>query len=195
MTKKCFLLAAAIFLAGCNATTYSFNQKQYNGEQAFHTAVSAEIAEALAPITPLPVPLTKKKLIGVLPSHQAIFEENGRRHAALTGKELTGLQVQLNQNISIANQRLGRVFFEGVQKKGIYSSVEIREFPSMAISIEPSADYDVLYYTEAAANSGQYFYASAKHGKQVFAYDRSGVASAAKVSAFIDAAQAQAIRD
>ncbi|MBB6557350.1 hypothetical protein HNP48_000014 [Acidovorax soli] len=195
MIKKTLMLAAAVLLSGCAANTYTLNQKQYSGEKAFHTAVSADVAESLASVTPLAAPLTKKRLIVAFPSQQAAFEETGRRHAAIAGREASGVQLELYKNLSIANNRLTRVFFEAIQKKGIYSSIEIRELPSVVISIEPSVDYDVLYYTEAAANSGQYFYASAKHGKQVFAYDRSGVTSAAKVSAFIDAAQAQAIRE
>lgn len=88
-----------------------------------------------------------------------------------------------------------KVFFEGVQKRGIYSSVEIRDAMSMAVSIEPAQEYDVLYFTEPAIGSGQYFYSSVKHGKQVFAYDRSGEGVIAKVNAFIEAAQVQAIKD
>jgi hypothetical protein len=67
--------------------------------------------------------------------------------------------------------------------------------PAMSVSLEPSSDTDVLYYTEPSQGTGQWFYATTKHGKQIFAYDRSGAGSTAKVHAFIDAVQALAIRE
>ena len=106
-----------------------------------------------------------------------------------------GIGIEQNNNMSKFAYKMTKVFFDGVQKRGIYSSVEIRDMPSMAVSIEPSQEYDVLYFTEPSVGSGQYFYASAKHGKQVFAYDRSGEGVTAKVNAFIEAAQVQAIKE
>ncbi len=194
MIKSTATLALIIFLTGCGAT-YTFNGKQHNNAQSFQTAVDVEKSTALAAVTPLSGPLTKRKLIAAIPSEQAVFEETARRHTAITGKPLMGIGIEQNTNLSKANHKMVRVYFEAIQKKGIYSAVEIREMPSTVISIEPSVDYDVLYLTEPAAGSGQFFYASAKHGKQVFAHDRSGVTPAEKINAFVDAAQAQAIRE
>lgn len=195
MTKLFTTLAIAILLTGCGRATYTLNGTQHNNAQSFQAAVDLEKSKALAAVTPLTNPLTKKKLIAAMPSEQAVFEETARRHTATTGKPLAGIGIKQNTNLSKANYKMVRVFFEAIQKKGIYPSIEIREMPSTIISIEPSIDYDVLYVTEPAAGSGQFFYASAKYGKQVFAFDRSGVTGVEKVNAFVDAAQAQAIRD
>ena len=71
----------------------------------------------------------------------------------------------------------------------------INETQTPVNSLEPTNDYDVMYFTSPGVGAEQYFYASTKHGKQVFAHDKSGLTSAAKVNAFIDAMQALAIRE
>ena len=65
----------------------------------------------------------------------------------------------------------------------------------MITSLEPSKEYDVIYYTEPSVGSGQYFYASIKHGKQIFSFDRSQTGPDGKVKAFVEAIQALAIRE
>jgi len=90
---------------------------------------------------------------------------------------------------------MAKVFYEAVQKRGIYSSVTVNETGSMANSLEPANEYDVMYHTEPSIGAFQIFYASSKHGKQVFAFDRSGATPTAKVNAFIDAVQALAVRE
>ena len=194
MIKFITTVGLALILSGC-AATYTLGTKKFDNEQAFQAAVEDERNQALSQVQKLPEPLTKKKLIAALPSEQAIYAENSRRHTATTGKPLMGAGIELYTNLSKSAYKLTKVFFEGVQKRGIYSSIEIRDMMSMAVSIEPSQEYDVLYFTEPSVGSGQYFYASAKHGKQVFAYDRSGEGVTAKVNAFIEAAQVQAIKD
>lgn len=194
MIKSIATIGLALALSGC-AATYTLGTKKFDNEQAFQAAVENERAQALSQVQKLPAPLTKKKLIAALPSEQALYAENSRRHTAVTGKPLMGIGIEQNNNMSKFAYKMTKVFFDGVQKRGIYSSVEIRDMPSMAVSIEPSQEYDVLYFTEPSAGSGQYFYASAKHGKQVFAYDRSGEGVTAKVNAFIEAAQVQAIKE
>jgi len=124
-----------------------------------------------------------------------VYQENIRRQTALNGRAPTGQATEMLTNLTRSNYKMMKVFFDTVQKKGIYSSTQLREIPSMAISIEPAADTDVLYFSEPSQGTGQWFYASAKHGRQVFGYDRSGAGVTAKTQAFIDAVQAQAIRE
>ena len=194
MIKSLATLGFAFALTGC-AATYTLGTKKFDNEKAFQAAVEDERNQALSQVQTLPAPLTKKKLIAALPSEQTLYTENSRRHNVATGKPLTGIGIEQNTNLSKFSYKMTKVFFEGVQKRGIYSSVEIRDAMSMAVSIEPAQVYDVLYFTEPAIGSGQYFYSSVKHGKQVFAYDRSGEGVIAKVNAFIEAAQVQAIKD
>lgn len=194
MIKKFATFGLAIALAGC-ASTYTLGGKKFENQEAFQAAVESERAMAIAQVQTLPAPLTKKKLIAALPSTETLYEENARRHTAQTGQPLGSLAVEQNTNLSKSGYKLTRIFFEGVQKRGIYSSVEIRDALSMVVSLEPSAEYDVIYYTEPAISSGQFFYSSIKHGKQVFSYDRTSSGVTGKVNSFIEAVQLQAIKD
>lgn len=194
MIKSLAVIFLAASLSGC-AANYFLDGKKYNDEVSFQNAVESQRSNGVNQVTQLPAPLTKKKLIAALPSEETLYAENARRHAASTGTPLTGIGLEQNRNMSKFAYKLTKVFYEGLQKRGIYPEVTIKDMPSMAISLEPSAEYDVIYMTEPSVGSGQYFYASVKHGKQVFAYDRSSVGIDAKVNAFIDAAQALAIRE
>lgn len=195
MNKMIWALLAVGVLAGC-ANTYNLDGKNYKGEKRFQAAVEKTNSGTLAQVSKLPAPLTEKKLVAILPGETALFAENIKRvTAANRNTPPQGKSVVLIENLSKSNYKLTRAMFEGVEKRGIYKEVEIRDASSMNVSAEPSPDYDVLFYTEPAANSGQYFYSSSKHGKQVFAYDRSGIGPAEKINAFIEAVQSMAIRN
>lgn len=194
MRKTIFAIAAMAALSGCTSF-YLLDGKKYDSEQAFQQAVETNRQEALLSIQPLQEPLTKKRLIVALPSEQALYDENARRHQAAMGRAISGLEVDQNRNLSKANFKMNKVWFEAVQKRGIYPSMELRETNSLVNSLEPAPDYDVMYYTEPSVGTGQYFYASAKHGKQVFAYDRSKPGVNAQVQSFVEAVQAFAVRD
>lgn len=194
MIKFLSALGFSLLISGC-VSTYIFEGKKYDNEQAFQTAVEDDRARAILQVSALQEPLTKKKLIAALPSEQALYAENSRRHTAATGNQLMGLAAEQNTNLSKAGYKLMRVYFEGVQKRGIYTNVEIRDMPNIIVSIEPSSDYDVLYYTEPSIGSGQFFYSSVKHGRQIFSFDRSGEGVAGKVKAFVEATQVQAIKE
>lgn len=194
MIKLVTTLGFIIALSGC-VSTYTLDGKKYDNETTFQAAVENERSGAISQVQPLQIPLTKKKLIAALPSEQAIYTENSRRHISTNSRPLMGIGIEQNANLSKSTYKMIRVLFEGVQKRAIYSSVEIRDIPSMAISLEPSPDYDVLYYTEPGVGTGQLFYSSVKHGKQIFAYDRSKEGITAKVNSFIEAVQVQAIKD
>lgn len=192
--KKSLFILVFLALAGC-ASHYFLDGKRYDNEASFQDAVENNRQAAIQTVQALQAPLTNKRLVVAIPGEQAIYDENSRRHKTATGHELMGLAVEQNRNLSKANAKLIKIFFESVQKRGIYPSVEIRETNSMVNSLEPSPDYDVMYYTEPAVASGQYFYVSTKHGKQVFAFDRSGAGLVEKANNFISAVQALAVRD
>jgi hypothetical protein len=193
MISKTALISLLVFTLGGCATFYTLEGQRYNSKEEFQRASESMMTGAVAQISPLPSPLTNRKLIFAMPTEQAISQETINRATRANGA-LNSTQTELLQNISKHNHRSVRAFFEAVQKRGIYSSLQLMELPSMVISIEPTSDTDVIYMTEPAAGSGQWFYASGKHGRQVFAYDRSGVGPAAKAQAFVDAAQLLAIR-
>lgn len=194
LVTRLSLAIAVLALAGC-AATYNYNGKHFDNEQGFHAAIEADRVNSLEAIRPHATPLTKKRLIVALPSEQAIYDENARRHTALRGSPPMGIAVEQNRNLSKANHTIMMTMFQALQKRGVYPSIEIREQPTLAVSLEPSAEYDVMWYSEPSQGTGQYFYASAKHGRQVFAFDRSSPTVAGRNAAFVDAVQLLAIRD
>lgn len=195
MIKFFGVLTLSAALTGCANNNYTLNNQQYSGEEAFLVAVNTDRANRLSEVKPLAGPLTEKKLVALLPSEQALRAENtSRRNKAVT-RNITPHETKLIDTLATANYQLLRAFFEAVEKRGIYKSVEIRDAGSVMVSAEPAADYDVMYYTEPVTGSGQFFYASAKYGKQVFAYDLSGGTPQAKSTAFVEAVQALAIRN
>jgi hypothetical protein len=195
MIKKSLIIVAVLFFVSGCASHYFLDGKKYDDEEVFQTAVEAKRQVALDSIQPLSAPLTKKRLIVAIPSEQTIFAENSRRHQASTGQELRGVGIDQNRNLSKANFKMNKIWFEAIQKKKIFSSVEIRETDTPVNSLEPSPEYDVMYFSEPAIGAGQYFYSSTKHGKQVFAYDQSQPGTTARVASFIAAVQALAVRE
>lgn len=194
MIKFLSPLILAGILSGC-AATYTLDGKKYNNSAEFQSAVESKRNAALNSISPLQKTITPKKLIAAIPSEQALYTENIRRVTAANGAAPNGVALEIIENLTKSNYKLTKIFYEATLKRGIYSSVEIKEMPSMAITLEPSNEYDVIYYTEPSISSGQYFYASSKHGKQIFAFDRSPEGIDGKVKSFIEAIQVQAIRD
>lgn len=169
---------------------------RYEGSENFQNGVDQQVALALGQVTALPKPITFKRLIILIPSEEAIYNENVKRRNALRGDSpLATLEKEMIENLSKSNYKLSVVLHNGLRKRGIYSEVIIKESPSMVNSIEPAQDYDVLYYTEASAGSGQMFYSSVKHGRQVFAWDRSAPNITGKLNSFIQSVQILAIRD
>ena len=195
MIKKFVGLIAILALSGC-ATTYTYDGKKYDSNEKFQQAVDSSLSGKLSTITPLPTPLTQKKLLFAIPSEATLVTENVNRFTKINGKSPNAQQNEIFENLSKSTFKNIKVFFDAVQKKNIYSSVQFIEMQSMTASFPASADTDTLYFVEASQGAGQWFYTSLKHGKQIFAYDRSNrTPEGGGLPAFVDAVQAQAIRD
>lgn len=194
MIKVLITIITAGILGGC-AATYTLDGQKYKNSTEFQSAVDAQRNTALTSIKPLPKPLTPKKLIAAIPSEQSLYTENIRRVTAANGSPPNGISLEIIENLTKSNYKLIKIFYEGTAQRNIYTSVEIRNMPSMITSLEPSKEYDVIYYTEPSVGSGQYFYASIKHGKQIFSFDRSQTGPDGKIKAFVEAIQALAIRE
>lgn len=194
MIKKFAMLVAVIALSGCG-TTYTYNGQKYDSKEKFQQAVDSTVSDVLSTIAPLPTPLTQRKLIFAMPSEATLFNETVSRHVKQSGSQPNALQNEMFENLSKANYKNIRVFFEAVLKKNIFASTQFIPMQAMTGSFAASSDTDTLYMVEPSPGSNQWYYASFKQGKQIFAYDRSSPDPAGKVQAFVDAVQAQAIRD
>lgn len=186
--------STAITLAGC-AATYTYEGQKYTSKKAFHKAVDASFTSALNAITPLSAPLTTRSLIVALPSEASLHAENIRRFKETEGREPIGVSKEIIDNLTISSYKSLKVFYYGVQKRNIYSQVQYVDLDSMNSSLEPSSTTDVLYYVEPARNSGQWFFATAKHGKQIFSYDRTRQGPVGKLNGFNEALQVMAVRE
>ena len=141
------------------------------------------------------MPVSKKKLIFAIPSEAALLSENNSRLLKTNGTQPVGIAKEMIENLTKANYKNVKIYFDAVQKKNIFASVQFIEMPSMSGTLEASSDADAMYFIEPAPGSAQWFYLSSKGGKQIFAADRSAPTPAGKVQAFVDAVLAQAIRD
>ena len=187
-----FVVVAA--LSGCT-TTYTYDGQKYTSKETFHQAVDARVSGVVSGTAPFPSPLTQKKLLFAMPSETTIFNETVRRHVALKGSQPNAQANKIYENLSKSNYKNIKVFFDAIQKKNIYGSAQFIEMQAMTGSFAASADTDALYMVEPAQGSNQWYYTSLKNGKQIFAYDRSNPTLEGKVQAFVEAVQAQAIRD
>ena len=194
MIKKLFALVTVLAVSGC-ANFYTLEGVKYNSKEAFHQAVAQKNTDALNSIQPLPAPVTKKNLIFAFPSEATIYAENIARTTKQNGQVPSGLLLERMENLTKANFSMSKVFADALQKKGVYASMKYMEMPSMTVSIEPSSNTDVLYFSEPSIGTGQWFFATQKGGKQVFGFDRSGAGPTAKVQAYVDAVMTQAIRE
>lgn len=188
------VIALSLFLSGC-AATYTFDGSKYDNKQSFHAAVENKRTSSLAKIQPLQKPLTERNLIFATPKAEVLIAASKQNFTKIEGRQITGIAAEILENVTLANHKMAVIFGDAIEKRGIYQSVRQVSLDSMDSSLQPTAKDDVIYYTEPTIGSGQWFYASSKHGKQVFAFDRSKPGADGKINAFLDAAQAQAIRD
>jgi uncharacterized lipoprotein len=182
MIKKILGLVAVIALSGC-AVNYTYEGQKYDSKEKLHQAVDGHVFRTVATITPLPKPLTQKKLIFAIPSEATLFEESKKRYAKSQGTTPTGPAFEILENLTKSNYKNIKVFFDAVQKRNLYASVQLIELQSMNGSLA------------ASTNTSQWYYTSLKQDKQIFAYDRSSPTAEGKVQAFVDAVQIQAIRE
>lgn len=194
MIKKITSLFIVIALSAC-AVTYTYEGQNYDSKEKFHQAVDSSISGWLSTVTPLPTPLTQKKLVFAIPSEAALINESVKRFVATQGSQPTGPAKEILENLPKSTYKTIKVFYDAVQKKNIYASTQFIEMQSITGSFAASPDTDTLYMVEPSEGSNQWYYTSFKHGKQIFAYDRSNPTAAGKIQAFLDAVQAQAIRD
>lgn len=188
-------LIVLVALSGC-AANYQYLGQKYDSKEKFQQAVDSNVSNGVSVITPLPTALTQRKLVFAIPSEATLFNELVRRHGVLNnGSQPNSLQIEMYENLAKAAYKSMKVNFDAVQKRNIYASTQFVEMQSMNGSFAASPDTDSLYYVEPAVGASQWFYTSLKHGKQVFAYDRSDPNFLPRLQSFVDAAQTQAIRD
>ena len=138
------IFSAATLLAGC-ASTYTYNGKQYQGEQAFVAAVDSGLAESLAAIQPLAKPVSTKTLVFAIPSQQSVFEQSVANIVKARGRAPSGEEEVLVRNLSTANYKGIRNFYEIIKRKNIYQEVTLLERTTATGDLQAGLNQDVLH--------------------------------------------------
>lgn len=184
---------AILILSGC-AINYSFDGQKYASKELFLKAVDDKVADTLTLITPLRTPLSSKKLIMAMPSHDVYNKLGIENHIKLNKQEPNSIQKESGSNVNRSHYLTTKIFLDAVQKKNIYRETQFIDMQSGTDSFAPSANVDVLYLVFTDANSIQWYFATDKNGKEIFGYDRSASTMVGKVQAFLDAVQTRVIR-
>jgi hypothetical protein len=192
--KICLTFIVLSLISGCS-TYYTYEGEKYKSKEKFHQAVDSTINRALTKVEPLSSPLTGKKLVFAMPSQSAFINASNDRFVSSQGSQPTGSAKEILENLSRANYRNIKVFYDAVLKKNIYSSVQFVDLSTMNSNYPASPNIDVIYFVEPMTGSAQWFYLTEKNGKQIFAYDRSSPTPEGKINAFVDAVQLLAIKD
>ena len=184
---------AILFLSGC-AINYTFDGQKYASKELLLKAVEDKVGDTLTLITPLNPPLSSKKLIMAMPSHEVYNKLGIENFIKINNKEPNSIEIEASSNVNRSNYLSTKIFLDAVQKKNIYRETQFIHMQSGSDSFAPSANVDVLYLVFTDANSIQWYFATDKNGKEIFAYDRSASTIIGKVQAFLDAVQTRAIR-
>jgi hypothetical protein len=187
--------AGAALLSGC-AANYTFEGKKYSSAEQFYVAVNDFNEANLREVTPLPAPVSKKRLVFALPSTDVMVSQSFAVFEKQEGKAPWGLAPEILTTITTGNRRMIRAFGEAVQKRNIYQGVRFVDLDTTTPgTMTASASEDVLYYYESDPRSQAWYYVSQSGGKQLFSYDRTPPTPSAKINAFLEAIQLQAIKE
>jgi hypothetical protein len=193
---KKLILAAALtaLLSGC-AATYTFDGQRYSSKEEFLSSVDRTFAQAVENVQPLPRPVSTKTLVFAFPSLKVTQRQSVVNFEKVNGRMIgLGEQIMID-NITVANVKSNRVYFDAIKKRNIYAGVKFVELDSMTADLQASSTEDVLFYSEPRQGAGQFYFVNAKAGKQAFAFDRGASAIDARLTAFLQAVQLQAVRD
>lgn len=185
-----------VILAGCGTRyTYTYQGKIYDDEDDFLKEVSLSNERVKRAILPLPKQLTSKKLIVVFPSMATILADSTAREKTRLNRNLRSGEVEMMENIAKSGFDNVTMLYEVTKIRGIYSHVAFRESNTLTNALAPSAEYDTLVWYEEAAGMGQWFYSSAKFGRQVFTWDRTSKDIQENTNAYLSALEALSIRE
>ena len=188
------IIATCIVLSGC-ASAYNYDGARYPDKDAFNSAVEMKLTQATAGVSPLPTQVSKKTLVFAIPSEQVIVKQSIANFSRMNGRTIGLGEEIMARPVWTANYKGLKAFYDAIVRRNIYQNVRYVELDTMAPDLQPTATEDVFFYSEAQPGAGQFYYTSAKAGKQAFAYDRGGVDMGMRTKAFIDAIQVYAIRD
>jgi len=194
MTKLISTLLACLTLAGC-AATYTFNGQRYASKEELVSASDRMIADAVNSIQPLQQPVSKRTLLFALPSERTFHTASVATFTRVNGRPIgMGEEIMLT-NINSVTFKTARSLFDAIKRRNIYQNVRYLDLDTMTAELQATPSEDVLYFYKAPTGDGQYYYSTAKSGKQVFSFDRGAGDMNARTKAFVQSVEVFSIRD
>lgn len=188
------VVAAGIVLSGC-ATGYVYDGARYPDKDTFNAAVEAKLAQSVAVVAPLPVKISSKSLVFAIPSERFLIQQSIENFQRVNGRTIGLGEEIILRPVWSSNYKGLKAFHEAIIRRNIYQNVRYVELDTLTPDLQATATEDAFFYTEAQIGAAQWYYTSAKAGKQAFAFDRGGADMNARTRAFVDAIQIYAIRD
>lgn len=202
MIKNSLAALSVLALTGClfsMEARYTLDDKQFKTSGEYLQAVDAKMSNLSKSIEPLPKTVTQQKLLIAIPSQDAFvarvqpnIDRVATKSLLVPGGEKAG------RNLIETNAKadyLGvKVLADAVIQRNIYPSVQVVNMPETTGNYAATADTDVLYLA-ITGGSAQWFFDSAKRGRNPFAYDRTNPTPSVVTQKFVDAVQSQAALD
>lgn len=191
------LLIVAIAVSACVASSYSIDGRTFKSKEEASAYLKERLAEAEASISAGLTPLVDKKVLVVIPNHNAltkVFETRlvnlGKNYPApgTPGRE----QVDFYADGIVDNCKS---IIESIRKANIYQEVSEFDTDTMETNIQPSANQDVVtFYAGAQSAAATLYFQSAKFGKQVMAVDMANPSWAQRRISLINDLKAKALQ-
>ncbi len=186
-------LISIFILTGCARHTIVFNGKTYTDKDEYTRDVISNWEAAVASITPLPHPISKRRLLVVYPT-RSYYQQSRLAFTQQVTPSATLSQLEKDPNFYILYSLCAdkaRI----VARQGIFQKVDASIVDGFA-EVPPSDDYDVLMLTLASApdSTDQWYYYSKRNGRQIISADLGGRVLAERIASFLDSIKAAALQ-
>jgi len=186
-------LLSIFVLAGCARQTMVFNGKTYTDMAEYTRDVHSDWDSTLASITPLPHPVSDRRLIILYPS-RSYYQQARLNLVRQMSPSATIDQLEKNVNFYIQYD-MYTMMPRNVARKGIFPKVET-VLADGADQVQPTGDYDVLVLTLASTQSSkdQWYYYSKRNGKQAISMDMGARTTAERNASILDSIKVAALQ-
>jgi len=187
------VLFSMLVLSGCARQTMIFNGKTYTDMAEYARDVHSNWEAILAGITPLPHPVTKRRLLVVCPT-RSYYQQSRLAFLQQTSPDATLARVE-NDPVSNVYYNWYADKARSVERKGIFPKVDVVVTEGLLES-QPTDDYDVLMVALALApgSTDQWYYYSKRNGRQIISTDLGAKSLAAQVTSYLDSIKAAALQ-
>jgi hypothetical protein len=196
MKEFAVIILLCVTVCGCaTRITYYLEGKAYPSKEAFVSAREQMEQRCMANLKGYDVPLVQRKLIAMLPSQEAVYKSRIEMAKASAQGANTTMDVLAANPLVNHVGRSYRWLAEKIQKKNIYSSVEIMEYETLS-DPQPSKQADIFYVTLTNRIGGKdvLYMTTQRNGKQMISMDASNPICEAMAESFLASVQTIALQ-